>query len=77
MALMLCLTGGISFFSGYHGWACDNVRNYEESSWSIEVDKVRLTGVRSFLQIPQSSTSTTPLIPTSTGLSEAAATTSA
>lgn len=21
--------GGISFFSGRHGWACDNVRNYE------------------------------------------------
>lgn len=23
------LTGGISFFSGYHGWALDNVDNYE------------------------------------------------
>ena len=24
-----CCTGGISFFSGRHGWACDNVRSYE------------------------------------------------
>jgi len=23
------LSGGISFFSGFHGWACDNVANYE------------------------------------------------
>jgi len=22
-------SGGISFFSGFHGWACDNVANYE------------------------------------------------
>ena len=22
-------TGGISFFSGVHGWACDNVKNYQ------------------------------------------------
>ncbi|KAI3047264.1 hypothetical protein CBS147352_6895 [Aspergillus niger] len=25
----LTLGGGISFFSGFHGWACDNVANYE------------------------------------------------
>ena len=25
----LTLGGGISFFSGRHGWACDNVANYE------------------------------------------------
>ncbi|PNP86344.1 hypothetical protein FNYG_00297 [Fusarium nygamai] len=25
----LILGGGISYFSGKHGWACDNVRNYE------------------------------------------------
>lgn len=25
----LILGGGISYFSGSHGWACDNVRNYE------------------------------------------------
>ena len=24
--------GGISFFSGLYGWACDNVKNYEVSS---------------------------------------------
>lgn len=22
-------TGGISYFSGFRGWACDNVENYE------------------------------------------------
>lgn len=27
----LTLGGGISFFSGNHGWACDNVYNYEVS----------------------------------------------
>lgn len=25
----LTLGGGISFFSGRYGWACDNVNNYE------------------------------------------------
>lgn len=25
----LTLGGGISFFSGFHGWACDNVKNYQ------------------------------------------------
>ena len=25
----LTYSGGISFFSGRHGWACDNVRSYE------------------------------------------------
>ena len=24
--------GGISFFSGRHGWACDGVRNYQVHS---------------------------------------------
>jgi FAD/FMN-containing dehydrogenase len=27
----LTLGGGISFFSGRYGWACDNVNNYEVS----------------------------------------------
>jgi FAD/FMN-containing dehydrogenase len=29
----LTLGGGISFFSGRYGWACDNVNNYEVSSF--------------------------------------------
>jgi FAD/FMN-containing dehydrogenase len=28
-ALTSCSIGGISFFSGKYGWACDNVYNYE------------------------------------------------
>ena len=28
----LTLGGGISFFSGRYGWACDNVNNYEVPS---------------------------------------------
>lgn len=28
----LLLGGGLSHFSGLHGWACDNVRNYEVAS---------------------------------------------
>ena len=28
----LTLGGGISFFSGRYGWACDNVNNYEVSA---------------------------------------------
>ncbi|GKT94706.1 FAD binding domain protein [Colletotrichum tofieldiae] len=30
----LLLGGGLSHFSGLHGWACDNVRNYEVTSVS-------------------------------------------
>lgn len=30
----LTLGGGVSFFSGKHGWACDNVYNYEVSDLS-------------------------------------------
>jgi FAD/FMN-containing dehydrogenase len=30
----LTLGGGISFFSGRYGWACDNVNNYEVSSFA-------------------------------------------
>lgn len=29
MQPLIPTTGGISFFSGVHGWACDNVNNYE------------------------------------------------
>ena len=28
---LTCIIGGISFFSGRYGWACDGVRNYEVS----------------------------------------------
>ena len=28
---LICIIGGISFFSGRYGWACDGVRNYEVS----------------------------------------------
>ncbi len=31
----LTLGGGISFFSGIYGWACDNVNNYEVSQTAI------------------------------------------
>lgn len=31
----LTLGGGISFFSGRYGWACDNVNNYEVSSCTL------------------------------------------
>ena len=31
----LLLGGGLSHFSGLHGWACDNVRNYEVASTGL------------------------------------------
>lgn len=31
----LTLGGGMSFFSGRYGWACDNVVNYEVSAIEI------------------------------------------
>ncbi|CAK4034341.1 FAD-binding domain-containing [Lecanosticta acicola] len=36
----LTLGGGISFFSGRHGWACDNVVNYELVTASSEILEV-------------------------------------
>lgn len=35
--------GGISFFSGLHGWACDNVQNYEMVSVSGDILQVNIS----------------------------------
>ena len=34
LVIQLKYQGGISFFSGRHGWACDGVRNYQVLSKS-------------------------------------------
>lgn len=33
----LLLGGGLSHFSGLHGWACDNVRNYEVTNLHTQI----------------------------------------
>jgi FAD/FMN-containing dehydrogenase len=55
----LTLGGGISFFSGRFGWACDNVNNYEV--WELlflQLSTVTLTRDRSYLQMGLSTKST-------------------
>ena len=37
----LTLGGGISYFSGLHGWACDNVNNYEVTSHGCAFARTR------------------------------------
>lgn len=55
----LTLGGGISFFSGRFGWACDNVNNYEV--WQLLLLKLlgdMLTCDRSYSQMGPSTKST-------------------
>ena len=53
MVLIKSLAGGISFFSGRHGWACDNVKNYEVRSLFIDTVETELIATRSSLQTLQ------------------------
>jgi FAD/FMN-containing dehydrogenase len=64
----LTLGGGISFFSGRFGWACDNVNNYEVCRLPTppQLLVVTLTRDRSYLQTELSTKSTCNHIRTST-----------
>jgi FAD/FMN-containing dehydrogenase len=61
----LTLGGGISFFSGRYGWACDNVNNYQVSTQSNSSGTVLIPS-RLYLQTAQSEMSTTKHIRTFT-----------
>lgn len=68
--------GGMSFFSGRYGWACDNVNKYQVSSILCLVMSALPTTTRSYLQMGPSGMSLTAHTRTSTSHSEAEATTS-
>jgi hypothetical protein len=70
----LTLGGGISFFSGRYGFACDNVNNYEVYC-NFPVESTILTGARLCSRMDPSIRSTRKLIQTSTSLFAAGATT--
>lgn len=71
----LTLGGGISFFSGRFGWACDNVNNYEvRRQLSLRKLDLEFTRDRSYSQMGRSMKSTCNHIRTSTLLFVAAAT---
>lgn len=42
----LTLGGGISFFSGRYGWACDNVDTYEVGALPISVRRLKMRTLR-------------------------------
>lgn len=62
----LTLGGGISFFSGRYGWACDNVNNYEVFHLTETSSSQVLNDIRWYLPTDRSTTSTWIRFPTST-----------